>query len=99
MVIRLVDFMKMEGITLCLTNLTEAGAAAEASSVNISSLVDAWLLLRNIEVGRSRVRTMAILKARGMAHSDHTQAFALTSKGIQFIPTPPLSGRTQGTKR
>jgi circadian clock protein KaiC len=84
MVIRLIDFLKMDNITLYMTSLSEAGEAAEMSGVNISSLVDTWILLRNLEADGDRVRTVSVLKARGMAHSSQTQRFVFTPKGIQF---------------
>jgi circadian clock protein KaiC len=81
---RLVDFLKMEQITLCMTALSEAGDKAEVMGVHISSLVDAWLLLRNEEINRERVRTLSIVKVRGMAHSNKTQEFEMSGKGIEF---------------
>jgi circadian clock protein KaiC len=82
MVIRLIDFLKMNGVTLYMTSLNEAGHAAETSGVNISSLVDTWLLLRNLEVEGDRLRTISILKSRGMAHDSRTHEFVFTPKGI-----------------
>jgi circadian clock protein KaiC len=84
MVTRLVDFLKMEQITLCMTALIEAGDKAEVSSINISSLIDAWLLLRNEEINGERVRTLSIVKVRGMAHSNKAQEFELSGQGIKF---------------
>ena len=52
MLIRLIDFLKVRGITALLTNLTHGGSALENTSVNVSSIVDAWLLVRDIEAGR-----------------------------------------------
>jgi circadian clock protein KaiC len=92
MAIRLIDFLKMDGITLYMTSLSEAGMAAEMSGVNISSLVDAWILLRNLEVRGNRVRTFSIPKARGMAHSSHTHEFVFTSRGVKFIDAPIQAG-------
>ena len=47
MVSREVDALKSQGITAVLTSLTHDGAA-ESSMVDVSSLIDTWLLLRNI---------------------------------------------------
>jgi circadian clock protein KaiC len=90
MVVRLIDFLKMEGVTLYMTSLSESGQAADISGVNISSLVDSWLLLRNLEAGGERVRTFSIIKSRGMAHSRQTHQFEITSEGIRF------AGKTGG---
>jgi circadian clock protein KaiC len=84
MVTRLVDFLKMEQITLCMTALIEVGDKPEGSGVNISSLVDAWLLLRNEEIDGERVRTLSIVKVRGMAHSNKTYEFEMSENGIEF---------------
>jgi circadian clock protein KaiC len=84
MMTRLVDFLKMEQITLCMTALSEAGDLAEVTGVNISSLVDAWFLLRNEEIDGERVRTLSIVKVRGMAHSNRAEEFEMSEKGIEF---------------
>ena len=51
MLIRLIDFLKSQQITTLFTNLTSGGAALEQTEVGISSLIDTWLLLRDIEIG------------------------------------------------
>jgi circadian clock protein KaiC len=84
MMTRLVDFLKMEQITLFMTALIEPGDKAEISGVNISSLVDAWLLLRNDEIHSERTRTLSIVKVRGMAHSNRVHEFEMSEKGIEF---------------
>jgi circadian clock protein KaiC len=81
---RLVDFLKMAQVTLCMTALSEGGESVEVTGVNISSLVDTWLLLRNEEINGNRLRTLSIVKARGMAHSNKAQEFEMSAKGIEF---------------
>jgi circadian clock protein KaiC len=88
MMTRLVDFLKMAQVTLCMTALSEGGESVEVTGVNISSLVDAWLLLRNEEINGKRVRTLSIVKARGMAHSNKAQEFEMSAKGIEFKREP-----------
>jgi circadian clock protein KaiC len=85
MMIRLIDMLKQHGITAFLTNLTSAGAALESTEVNISSLVDTWLLMRDIELGGERNRAMYVLKSRGMAHSNQLREFLLTEHGFEFL--------------
>ena len=84
MLLRLVDFLKGKNITAVMTNLTFGREASEESGVNISALVDAWLLLRDIEMGGERNRGLYILKARGIAHSNQIREFLLTNRGIQL---------------
>jgi circadian clock protein KaiC len=84
MLVRLVDLLKSRGITALLTSLTTAGRALEATDSQISSLVDTWLLLRDLELGGERNRAMYVLKSRGMAHSNQIREFLLTSRGIEL---------------
>jgi circadian clock protein KaiC len=82
--LRLVDFLKEQHITALMTTLTSGSDAEEQTEVNISSLVDAWLLLRDIESGGERNRGLYILKARGVAHSNQIREFLLTDHGIDL---------------
>jgi circadian clock protein KaiC len=84
---RLIDFLKQRGITALFTSLTSGGAsttAPEDSQVGVSSLMDAWLLLRNVENNGERNRTVFVLKARGMAHSNQVREFILSDNGIDL---------------
>ena len=83
MLTRLMDFLKSQKITAVWTNLT-TGDITEQTDVGISSLVDTWLLLRDVELGGERNRAMYILKSRGMAHSNQIREFILTDNGIQL---------------
>jgi circadian clock protein KaiC len=85
MLTRLVDFLKTEGITSVFTSLTSAGGPLEASEVDVSSLMDTWVLLKSIEVGGERNRALYILKSRGMAHSNQIREFVLTNDGIRLL--------------
>jgi circadian clock protein KaiC len=82
---RLIDYLKMKKITTFLTDLTHFGDSLEHTSEEISSLIDTWLLLRDIELNGERNRGLYILKSRGMAHSNQIQEFLLTNKGIDLI--------------
>jgi circadian clock protein KaiC len=84
MLLRLVDFLKGKGITALMTNLTAGGDTSERSGGSISSLVDAWLLLRDIEIGGERNRSLYILKARGLANSNQIREFLMTDHGIEL---------------
>ena len=84
MLMRLVDFLKMQQITGLFTSLTTSGSAIEQSEVAISSLIDTWLLLRDIEIGGERNRGLYILKSRGMAHSNQIREFLLTDHGVEL---------------
>ena len=81
---RLMDYLKGELITSFFTHLSST--AQEATDVGISSIIDTWLLLRDVELNGERDRVMYILKSRGMAHSNQMREFRLTSEGVQIVP-------------
>jgi circadian clock protein KaiC len=80
---RLIDFLKMKNITGLFTYLSSAGLDIEHNF--ISSLIDTWILLRDIEFSGERNRGIYILKSRGMDHSNQIREFILTDKGIKLI--------------
>lgn len=82
---RLIDYLKMKKISTFLTDLTHFGGSLEHTSEEISSLIDTWLLLRDIELNGERNRGIYILKSRGMAHSNQIQEFLLTNQGIDLV--------------
>jgi circadian clock protein KaiC len=83
---RLIDLMKQQQITAMFTTLTsDAGDDAADSQVGVSSLMDTWLLLRNVEYNGERNRTIFVLKSRGMSHSNQVREFHMTGKGIQLV--------------
>jgi circadian clock protein KaiC len=85
MLMRLVDFLKVQQITAVMTSLTTGGQALEATEAGISSLIDTWLLLRDVEANGERNRAMYVLKSRGTAHSNQLREFVLTSNGVKLI--------------
>jgi circadian clock protein KaiC len=85
MLLRLVDRLKMDQVTAFFTNLIPGGSAVESTEVGISSLMDTWLLLRDIEINGERNRGIYVLKSRGMAHSNQIREFLLTSEGIRLV--------------
>lgn len=85
MMIRLIDFLKQRQITAFLTNLTSGGEALERTDVEISSIVDTWLFMRDIELDGERNRALYVLKSRGMAHSNQLREFLLTPQGVDLL--------------
>ena len=85
MLLRLVDYLKLKKITAFFTSLTSAGDNQELTDMSVSSLIDTWLLLRDIEIGGERNRGLYILKSRGMAHSNQIREFKLTDHGIELL--------------
>jgi circadian clock protein KaiC len=84
MLTRLIDYLKAKQITAMFTNLTHLGGL-ESTETEVSSIMDTWILLRDIEIGGERNRGIYILKSRGMAHSNQIREFLITSKGVDII--------------
>jgi circadian clock protein KaiC len=85
MLTRLIDFLKTQQITAMFTSLTGATSEIEDSQVGVSSLMDTWLLVKNVESNGERNRGLYVLKARGIAHSNQVREFRLTEHGIELI--------------
>ena len=86
MLLRMVDFLRKKKITGFMISLTSAAnKSMEATDEGLSSLVDTWLLLRDVELGGERNRLLYVLKSRGMAHSNQVREFLITSKGIKLV--------------
>jgi len=85
MLIRLVDFLRKKRITAFMISLSAGGRFQESTEEGLSSMVDTWLLLRDIELGGERNRVLYVLKSRGMAHSNQVREFLITSQGINLV--------------
>jgi circadian clock protein KaiC len=79
---RFVDFLKQRNITSVFTDLTQADSSPEMTEIGISSIMDTWILLRNIESQGERNRGLYILKSRGMPHSNQVREFRISEQGI-----------------
>ncbi|MBM4201766.1 MAG: circadian clock protein KaiC [Gammaproteobacteria bacterium] len=90
MLSRVIDFLKNLNITTIMTSLEETGS--EQTDVGISSLMDTWLLLRNVETSGERNRLLFVLKSRGMAHSNQVREFVLSDEGIQLTDVYNATG-------
>ncbi len=85
MVTRLIDFLKSQQISSLFTSLTHVGNPLQQSEIAISSLMDSWLLLQDIEGNGERNRVLYVLKARGMAHSNQSREFLISGRGIDLV--------------
>ncbi|GAA5117329.1 circadian clock protein KaiC [Luteolibacter yonseiensis] len=86
MLLRLIDILRSKRITTFLINLTRSGNLTETSGEALSSMVDTWLLLRDVETYGERNRVIYVLKSRGMPHSNQLREFIITRKGVDLIP-------------
>ena len=65
MLTRLIDFLKSCEVTALMTTLSSEVERLEQTDVHVSSLIDTWLVLRDLESGGERNRGLMILKSRG----------------------------------
>src|SRR5271157_5196661 len=84
MLVRLVDFLKMEEITSMFTNLTFAGDPQERIAAAVSSLMDTWIVLRDSKPNGRPRRELYVLKSRGMAHSREPRELIVSERGIEL---------------
>lgn len=93
MLARLIDHMKVRRITALFTSLIGDEARPTEIDQGISSLMDSWVVLRNIERNGERTRSIAVLKSRGMPHSNQVREFVLTGKGLALVDVVRDRGR------
>ena len=92
---RIIDFLKTNGITGLFTSYTSEEDTPDQTVVGVSSLIDSWLSLRNLESNGERHRGLFVMKSRGMFHSNQIRSFRLTDDGIQ-IGAMDQAGRQSG---
>ena len=85
MLVRLFDFLKLKQITCLVTSLTNSHGFEE-TEVGISSLIDTWFQVRDIEIAGERTRGLYLVKSRGMGHSNQVREFLITSHGVDLVP-------------
>lgn len=81
---RFIDSLKMDGITAFFTCLL-TGQHQDLTEVGVSSLMDTWITVRDIESNGERNRGLYVIKSRGMAHSNQVREFVLTSDGVRLV--------------
>ena len=85
MLIRLIDFLQNEQITVMFTALSLNTVINEQTDEGVSSLVDVWILVRDIESNGERNRGLYIMKSRGMKHSNQVREFVITDHGLDLV--------------
>ena len=100
MLLRMVDLLKAKGTTGVFTDLTSLALATDQTDVGLSSLMDTWIGLHDIEANGERNRGLYLLKSRGMSHSNQIREYLLTDNGVELIkPYLGSSGVLTGTAR
>ncbi len=92
MLLRIIDLLKNRGITAFLTNLLSVEGRVDHADVGVSSLMDTWISLVQLESNGERNRGLYVLKSRGMNHSNQIREYQLTSQGVRLVDT--YLGRT-----
>ncbi len=83
MLTRFVDFLKTKDITVLFTAAITVGSIERnPSDEGISSMVDTWMMVQDIEVDAERTRSLCVMKSRGMVHSNQVKRFIISNKGI-----------------
>jgi len=83
--VRLADICKSKGITALFTSLSSSGEQMTESERSVSSLMDTWISLKDVEANGERNRVLYLLKSRGMNHSKQLREYQLTDQGIHMI--------------
>jgi circadian clock protein KaiC len=81
LMIRFITFIKSRGTTLVLTELLP-DVSEDFSDLAISSLVDTWFRLRQVESNGELNRLINIVKSRGSRTSNQVKEFTIGDKGI-----------------
>jgi len=81
---RFIDGLKTEGITALFTCLI-AWQHQDLTEIGVSSLMDTWITVREIESNGERNRGLYVIKSRGMAHSNQVREFVLSSDGVRLV--------------
>jgi len=85
MLTRLIDFLQNSQISVLFTALNKNTSLTEQTDEGVSSLVDAWISVRDLESNGERNRGLYIMKSRGMKHSNQVREFLITDKGLELV--------------
>jgi circadian clock protein KaiC len=83
--LRMVDMLKSRGITALFTSLRNEAARDQTADLGLSSLMDSWVKLLDVEASGERTRTLYMIKSRGMSHSNQMREFRITAGGIEVV--------------
>jgi len=100
LLLRMLDMLKSRGITTIFTSLTSSQERTAQSDFGLSSLMDTWISLMDIETNGERNRGLYVLKSRGMSHSNQISEYQLTNDGLKLIdPYLGAAGVLTGSAR
>ena len=96
MITRMIDLLKSNGITSFFTSLVSSAAQNDTSGeIGVSSLIDTWIVVRELEedVSKKRIRGIFIVKSRGTGHDSDVHRLILSDDGIELMP---MDGESTG---
>ena len=87
MLVRLIDMLKINNITALFTSLNKQNEnfRPDLAEDSVSSLVDTWITVRDMEGVGERNRGIFIIKSRGMGHSNQVREFVIKAEGIKLL--------------
>ena len=77
--------LRSRGITAVFTSLRDEGAFNQSDDLGLSSLMDVWIKLLDVEANGERNRTLYVIKARGMSHSNQVREFKMSKTGVELV--------------
>ena len=83
--VRLADICKNKNITAIFTSLSSTGEQMDESERSVSSLMDTWISLKDVDANGERNRVLYLLKSRGMNHSKQMREYRLTDHGVEMV--------------
>jgi circadian clock protein KaiC len=100
MLTRFVDYLKSRQITVMFTAAITVGSIERnPSDEGISSMVDTWIMVQDIEVDNERTRSLCVMKSRGMPHSNEVWKFQIAHSGIKILPLHTKKGSKADSRR
>jgi circadian clock protein KaiC len=101
MLTRFADYLKTRHITVMFTAAITVGSIERnPSDEGISSMVDTWMMVQDIEVDEERLRSLCVMKSRGMEHSNKVRRFNISNRGITLTAIRHNeTGATSDSKR
>jgi circadian clock protein KaiC len=100
MLLRIIDLLKSRGTTAFLTDLSPGPETMDYADAGVSSLMDTWLSLVQLESNGERNRGLYVLKSRGMNHSNQIREYLLTAQGVTLVdPYIGTAGVLTGSAR
>jgi len=82
MLLRLMDYLQGEGITVIMTSLTDL--LEERVNEGVSSLVDTWISVKEVEANGERNKFLYVRKSRGMKHSNQVRELVISDRGLEL---------------